>query len=239
MGHKRNTQAHLVLGVVMVFLGIGVISGLFSRVSDLRNVIFSWQMLLIGLGVIFISSKESKHTGYILVAVGVFFIVPEIFNELLDRNDLLYRWKSLFWPVMLIVFGFLIIFKRGKNRQRMGGRTEASEDYLDDVSIFGGGDKIIQSQHFKGGKITNIFGGSKYNLTNVQLAEGVNYLEVIMIFGGSKFIVPEGWDIKLEVTSVFGGFSDRRMRSIIVTDPDRSLVITGITLFGGGEIINY
>lgn len=239
MSHRRNKQTHLVLGGLLIFLGIGVISGLFSRFGDLRGIIFSWQMLLIGLGVIFISSKESKHTGYILVAVGSFFIIPEIFNELLDRNDLLYRWKSLFWPVMLILIGFLIIFNRGKHRHRMGERTESGEDYLDDVSIFGGGDKIIQSQNFKGGRITNIFGGSKYNLTNVHLAEGTNYLEVIMIFGGSKFIVPEGWDIRLEVTSIFGGFSDRRMRSIMVTDPDRSIVITGITLFGGGEIINY
>lgn len=234
MSHRRNTQAHLILGVVLILLGIAVITDLLHIGNwNFRHIIFSWQMLLIGLGVIFISGRESKPTGYILIAVGGFFLIPEVFHDLPNY------WRSLFWPVMLILLGFLIIFYRGKHRPGSSSRSDIGQDYLDDVSIFGGGDKILQSQQFKGGKITNIFGGSKYNLTNVQLAVGTNYLDVIMIFGGSKFIVPEGWDIRLEVTSVFGGFSDKRMRSIMVTDPDRSIVFRGITLFGGGEIVNY
>jgi len=60
-----------------------------------------------------------------------------------------------------------------------------------------------------------------------------------MIFGGSKFVVPDGWDIKLEVTSIYGGFSDKRERSIVVTDPKKQLRITGVAIFGGGELANY
>jgi hypothetical protein len=41
------------------------------------------------------------------------------------------------------------------------------------------------------------------------------------------------------VTSVFGGFSDKRVKSIVVVDNDRSLHITGVCVFGGGEIVNY
>ncbi len=43
----------------------------------------------------------------------------------------------------------------------------------------------------------------------------------------------------MEVTSVFGGFSDKRVKSIVVSDSDRSLHITGVNVFGGGEIVNY
>jgi len=75
-------------------------------------------------------------------------------------------------------------------------------------------------------------------MRKVVLAEGKNYLEVTMIFGGSKFIVPEDWDIKLEITSVFGGFSDKRQRTIVVPDKSRQLVISGVAIFGGGEITN-
>ncbi len=45
--------------------------------------------------------------------------------------------------------------------------------------------------------------------------------------------------MKVEVTSIFGGFSDKRVKSIIVKETDRSLVITGTCIFGGGEIVNY
>jgi hypothetical protein len=60
-----------------------------------------------------------------------------------------------------------------------------------------------------------------------------------MIFGGTKLIVPESWSVKMEVTSVFGGFSDKRIKTMVVTDSDRSLLITGVNVFGGGEIVNY
>ncbi len=115
----------------------------------------------------------------------------------------------------------------------------SSDDVLDDVAVFGGGDRVISSQQFQGGRITNIFGGSKYNMSTAKLAQGRHYLEVVMIFGGSKFIIPENWDVKIEVTSIFGGFSDKRVKSLVSKDQDRTLVITGTTLFGGGEIVNF
>ena len=92
---------------------------------------------------------------------------------------------------------------------------------------------------FDGGKITHIFGGSKIDFSRAKLAPGRHHLELTLIFGGTKLIIPEAWDVKVEVTSVFGGFSDKRIRSIVVADTDRSLVITGSSIFGGGEIVNY
>ena len=45
--------------------------------------------------------------------------------------------------------------------------------------------------------------------------------------------------MKVEVTSVFGGFSDKRVRSIVEKDRTGRLLITGVNVFGGGEIVNY
>ncbi len=239
---KRNKRTHLILGVVLVLFGIAVITNLFDIGNwHIRNIIFSWQMLLVALGVIFISSSDSKPTGYILLAIGGFFLIPEIFHSVSDD------WRRLFWPVMLIVLGLAIIFNRGGYRSgsRRGSgfshrnSTGTENDYLDDVAIFGGGDKNIHSQNFKGGRITHIFGGSKYDFRKAVLAEGTNELELTMLFGGTKLIVPEGWDIKLKMTSIFGGFSDKRTRSIVVVDPDKTLVIKGVNLFGGGDIVNF
>ena len=48
------------------------------------------------------------------------------------------------------------------------------EDYIDEVSIFGGTKKKISAQNFKGGKITTVFGGSEINFLDTQLSnEGV------------------------------------------------------------------
>jgi len=235
---KRSGRAHLLLGIVLMFLGLFLIADLADIVPwRMRDFLFTWQALLIFLGLVFLSNKDNKGTGLILITIGSFFLLPRFF-------DLPNYWRSLFWPSMLILLGLVVIFgsrRHGGGSTFFGGsrRRGSSEDFLDDVDVFGGGDRIINSQNFQGGKITHIFGGSKYDMTNARLAPGNNNLEIVWIFGGSKFIIPEGWNVKVEVTSIFGGFSDKRVRSIVVTDSDRTLVISGQIIFGGGEIVNY
>jgi len=235
---RRSGRAHLLLGIVLMFLGLFFIADLADIIPwRLRDFLFTWQALLIFLGIIFLSNRENKGTGIILIVIGSFFLFP----RLIHVPD---YWRSLFWPSMLILLGLVVIFG---NRRHSGGGTcfgghkkkASSENWLDDVTIFGGGDRIINSQNFQGGKMTHIFGGSKIDFSRAKLAPGKNHLEVIMIFGGTKLILPESWDVRVEVTSVFGGFSDKRIRSIVVADTDSSLHITGVNVFGGGEIVNY
>ncbi len=236
--YKKSGRAHLLLGIVLMFLGLFLIADLADIVPwRMRDFLFTWQALLIFLGLIFLSNKENKGTGVVLIVVGSFFLLPRV----IDVPD---YWRGLFWPAMLIVMGLVVIFgsrRHGSGSTYFGGHKNRAtgEDWLDDVTVFGGGDRIISSQQFEGGKITHIFGGSKMDFSRARLAPGKHYLELTLIFGGTKLIIPESWDVKVEVTSVFGGFSDKRVRSIVVADTDRSLVITGSSIFGGGEIVNY
>jgi len=231
---RRSGRAQLLIGILLMLLGVFIIADMVDAIPwRMRDFLFTWQALLIILGVIFISGRESKPTGFILIAIGAFFLLPKFLT-------LPHYYNSLFWPAILIILGLLVIFGRGRSGQGFGGKVKASsDDYLDDVAIFGGTEKVINSQQFQGGKIVNIFGGSKYDFTNAKLAPGKSGLEITMIFGGSKFIVPEEWDVRIEVTSIFGGFSDKRTRSIVVKDTDRSLTIRGVTIFGGGDIVNF
>jgi len=235
--YKKSGRAHLLLGIVLMFLGLFLIADLADIVPwRMRDFLFTWQALLIFLGLIFLSNKENKGTGVVLIVVGSFFLLPRVM-------DVPHYWRSLFWPAMLIIGGLVVIFgsRRHGSANYFGGHKQKAtgENWLDDVTVFGGGDRIISSQQFEGGKITHIFGGSKIDFSRAKLAPGKHYLELTLIFGGTKLIIPEAWDVKVEVTSVFGGFSDKRIRSIVVTDTDRSLVITGSSIFGGGEIVNY
>jgi predicted membrane protein len=108
------------------------------------------------------------------------------------------------------------------------------------MSIFGGGDRVISSQAFKGGRVTAIFGGSKYNMNSAELAKGRNVIDIFTVFGGCKFIIPEDWEVKIEVSAVFGGFSDKRhIRKDVPRDPSKELIIKGIAIFGGGDIVSF
>jgi len=105
------------------------------------------------------------------------------------------------------------------------------------VAIFGGGEKIITSNNFRGGKLTAIFGGVDLILLNAQLAQGSHQLEVFAMFGGWTLRIPSNWHVKSEVVAIFGGVSDKRyIGPDTVKDNTRQLVIKGFVMFGGGEI---
>jgi predicted membrane protein len=188
---------------------------------------------LLGLGALFFFGKDDKTTGVVLMAVGGVFLMPLMF-------DWSFNWRGLFWPVILIAIGVVVIRKRNvcdfTNRSEIGSDT----DYIDDINIFGGGEKIINNKNFKGGKVTCIFGGTELNLLNSELAEGTNIIDVIAMFGGCVIIVPSDWDVRVEVTAVLGGVVDKRNHTPnYIVEPKKELIIKGTVAFGGCEIKSH
>ncbi len=240
---KRHEKRHEIrknrvgiLGLVLIVAGLLIIGEQFEMFPyRVRDILFTWQALLIALGLIFASRRDGRLTGLILILIGGFFLLPRF--TVLPVSTL-----KLFWPVLLIFFGLVILFKAAFGRGRGFGISASSTDgdVIEDVNVFGGHDRIITSENFRGGEVINVFGGGKYNMLQSKLAPGKNVIEVVMVFGGSKFIVPPGWDVKVEVAGVFGGFSDKRnITGDEVYDPSRTLVFKGIAIFGGGELSSY
>jgi len=229
---NQRSNKRAFLGVMLVLVGIVVIvANLNLFPFGLRPILFSWPTLLILLGLFFLLSREAKATGWILILVGGIFMIPRMWH------DVPWGWHELFWPTLLVGLGAILIV-RGVTRRREG--VDVGSDYIDDMSFFGGGDRVISSQDFKGGRVTAIFGGSKYNLTNAELAKGRNVLDIFTVFGGCKLIVPQEWEVKIEVSAIFGGFSDRRhIRKDIPRDPSKELIIKGVAIFGGGDIVSF
>jgi predicted membrane protein len=219
-------------GVALIILGgLFLLENLGLIPFELRHYIFRWQGILIIIGTIILISNPRKNAGWILISIGVFFLLPEI---------LYIPWFKVrtFWPVLLIVLGFLYIIRQRGHETPFGQKTDGSMDFLDDTNVFGGGDVVITSNNFKGGKITSVFGGSNYDLTSAKLSEGTNVIDFFAMFGGGTFIVPSDWNIKLDVTTIFGGFSDKRRVAAdpSLSDPSKELYIKGFVLFGGGEL---
>jgi len=229
-GDKTNKRA--ILGVILVLVGIVVIIANLNIVPlGFKPVIFSWPAILILVGIFFLLSRESKATGWILILVGGVFMLPRMGLEVP------WGWQELIWPAILVGLGAILITRGlGRKRDDMGG----GPDFIDDMSIFGGGDRVISSRAFRGGRITAIFGGSKYNMMSAELAKGRNIIDIFTVFGGAKFIIPEDWEVRIEVFAIFGGFSDKRhIRKEIPRDPTKELIIKGIAIFGGGDIVSF
>ncbi len=231
---KKQGKSRAVVGIALLLIGITLIANQFNVIPyRIKDVLFTWQAILILVGVVILSRKENNLSGYILIGIGVFFLVPEYVN-------LPFEYRGLIWPVFIVLMGILLIFR--STSIFSGERIERgfTDDYIDDLNVFGGHNRKINSMGFRGGKITSAFGGGTYDLTSAQLAPGTNVLDLVTIFGGSKLIVPIDWDIVVEVSAIFGGFNDKRGKLPQQTSSsDKKLVIKGVAIFGGGEINSY
>ncbi len=223
-----------IVGVILVIIGLFLVlrnTGVFPGFID--HIIFSWPMLLVAIGLVMTLGSSEKTKGVIVMAVGGFFLLPRIFSETFYNYN-------MFWPSIFIIIGIIFIVSRRKAGGPVLTKGISGDDYIDFVHIFSGGERQIISQNFRGGKLTAIFGGSEIDLTRATLAPGRNTIEIACIFGGTTIIVPDDWNVKLEVTPILGGFNDsRRLISGTPVDPGRQLVITGVVIFGGGEIKSY
>ena len=219
------------LGVALIIVGaLFLLENMGLIHLDLRYYLFRWQGILIMIGTIILISDPRRPAGWILISIGGFFLIPEV----LDLHWFRFR---TYWPLLLIIFGFIYIIRQRGHETPIGQKPDGSMDFLDDTNVFGGGDIMINTKNFRGGKITSIFGGSNYNFSNAGLAEGNNVIDLFFMFGGGTFYIPADWSIKSDVSAIFGGFSDKRRSDIeLASDPEKVLYIKGFVLFGGGEI---
>jgi predicted membrane protein len=216
----------IAVGAILILARTGFIPGFLS------DVLISWPMLLIAIGVYSLLKHSGSTTGVVLILIGGFFIMPKL--------DIIPNFSfHVYWPVILIVIGIYLIynfmFNSKKTIDETFNHTEVSnDDFFEDSNIFGGGHRIITSQNLRGGKVSCIFGGTK-----IELAEGKNIINTNVAFGGIEIIVPAAWHVSSELQPIFGGVSDKRMVNHEYQSSTKELVLRGGVIFGGVEIKNY
>ncbi len=256
---KKSNSSAIVkgmgLGLILVLIGALMLLFNFGALPhELKRVVFSWQMLLIAIG-IYNLIKRQLTSAIILILIGTFFIVPRIVRQFpnsfpgLDEN-----FTAIYWPLLLIVAGVLLIASRffsplRWNKEFHRGSSDYTYKYKGKIeynyhgggfeknSIFGSGQHIVLDPEFKGGEVNAIFGGVTLDLRKTNLPEGISFLEINAIFGGVTLYVPSNWLVEMNMDSVFGGFEDKRMLSDEI-DTTRKLVVKGSCIFGGGELRN-
>lgn len=136
--------------------------------------------------------------------------------------------------ILLIAFGIKLVL-RGKDEKGSDfkvSKSTSSEDYMNEVNIFSAINKSVNSENFKGGKITMIFSGGRIDLSKSKTTEKFINIEAISIFGGVDIIIPKGWKVSSQGTSIVGGFDIK----VEDSEGESTLNIEGLALFGGVKI---
>jgi predicted membrane protein len=234
----KNTDSKIIAGILLILIGLFAISGnFFGLPFHFTHYIFSMPGIMMIIGIFVLINHNDSFLGVVLVGAGGFWFLSRY-------SDIPIKYYFFeYWPILLILFGISLIFKRNGHKQNVFDESNTSKldmDYLDDVAIFSSSRKAINSQNFQGGKVTVIFGGSDLDLHEANLAEGTNFLNVTAIFGGIDIIVPRDWKVITNVTSLFGGVDDKRIiNPNQVYEGNKVLIIKGLVLFGGCELKNY
>lgn len=252
--NSSSRNSGLWIGLIVVSVGVFLFLDRLDFVL-FPHWLFSWEVLLIVIGLAVGIKSNFKSIGWlVLVFIGSFFLLDDIagFEYL----------RPYAFPIGVIVVGLFLIVRsatrssvkyeqnkiaaNADNTSRatgifggdeQHGNAGSLEDYVDLLAVFGGIKKRIFSKTFKGGKATNIFGGTEIDLTQADI-EGTAVLDVVQAFGGVKLIVPANWEVKSDITSILGGVDDKRNTSTAPSS-GKKLILTGTCIFGGVDIKSF
>lgn len=241
------------MGVVLFLAGLALLA--YKMGAPLPAGLFTWPMILILVGLaIGIKDRFQNPGAWILLLIGSIFLA--------DMNFPGFDARRYIGPIILIGIGLIFIFRPshrhpsgwgGCNRRRLpndslgekftnepgaNSGSGADEEYINVNSVFGGVKKFIVSKNFKGGSVVTFMGGAELNLQQADIQHPI-ILELNNVFGGTKLVVPSNWDVKNEVTAIFGGVDDKRNPSSLTPEPGKVILVKGTSLFGGIEISSY
>lgn len=214
------------VGLLLIVFGLGFL----LHETDVWNFygILSlwWPVVFIIVGFIqLINFSYSRGIGLIFITVGSLLLANQFFDIGIEN----------FWPIIMIVVGLIFLFS-----QFRFGPSRHTEDTVNVLSLFSGAEIICQSQDFKGGHVSAVFGGAEINLQNIKLSQEGPVLDLLAAFGGVTLIVPEHIHVQVSGIPILGGWDNKtRRRSSNDNVKDAPILrINCLTAFGGVEIKN-
>lgn len=247
MMESRKSDKRLYFGVILIALGLILILERLNLIPEsVADILISWQMLLVGIGVLSLIGGN-RTAGTILIIIGGTFLIPQLITV---PHEL----RRIYFPLILVGVGVAILLRQ-RDHQKIQGNydpiinapeekrnaTYDSFNTFDDFVIFGGREIFVNSQNLAGGKATSIFGGIEFDLRKAGLQPGGAVIDCVSVFGGCGFKIPMDWNVRNEVTTIFGAFTDKRGDTYNdrYYDPSKTIVIKGVSIFGGIEVKHF
>ena len=256
MTQRKSSAAGWLPGIILVAIGIGL---LFNKalLFDTLRIVFRtldnwWPMFYVALGLVWLLvwRPRRKVIPMLLVVGGVIAQIGEL------RIFPWWTWRQM-WPLILVVMGAWLLYLRMRSPRpapdaaeaTSGTPKEISGEAVDSFVIFGGLERALTSQTFRGGEATAVFGGIDLDLRRARLAPGDQRMKLFALCGGIELVVPEDLPVVLQGTPILGSIEDSRkaeapaakevtaadLAATPVTPPAR-LIIDGFAMFGGIEV---
>jgi len=227
---KPRSSAVLISGIAFLLLGVSWLLRRLEIDIQLPDWVLSWQMFLIVLGVIFSTNSEKKSFGLVIMGIGTLFLA-------LDLLDFTYEFWRLLWPILLIATGISMLIKYF--RPIANKNSEEKLGPLICTAILSGIKKAPTHEKFSNGDFNCIMGGIDVSLLASHLEDGFAEIDIYNLMGGIKIMVPASWTVRFETQNILGGAEEKRRNPGVIPDPNQVLVVKGMNIMGGIEVISY
>ena len=221
---KSNQQSWIAIAVII----IGAIFLLQSlNIMHLGHFVGNWWPIILIVGGFLKLQNDDRRNGAILFIVGLVLL-----SATLDFIN----WGSIFklWPLAILYVGVSMLLKaKGKPGLSFSTVSSIDNDFVNATAIFGGVEKSIHSDNFKGANIMALFGGVEIDLTEAKAVESGCVLNVTALFGGAELRVPKNWNVIVTGAPIFGGVEDKSKGG---TEDAINVTLNCTVAFGGLEI---
>ena len=241
---RRTRPPGMAAGLILIALGTLFLLGHMGFVDTARLWKF-WPLIIVVVGLVKFFKERSQVGGAITIVVGVML-------QLSQLGYLQLSWGSM-WPLILIAAGIAMIWSRFEMPKFPTppvdagvagiGTVSGTSGYetLNEYALFGGIERRMHTNSFRGGSIVSVFGGVEVDFLSADIEgqEAVIYVEAI--FGGIELRVPERWKVVFQGQSIFGGYSDETRPPLADTPgsaPRKTLILRGKAVFGGINVKN-
>lgn len=219
---ENISLSRLSFGVGVIVVGVAALLGAFNVINFNELISTYWPLLPMIAGLVLLADNARQN--YLWAGLLLLIGAVALFNTL-DIVDV--NFWQLFWPLLLIVFGWSVLTQRA--------RVVATS--ADNVSaILSGAENKNRSQDYKGGKVTTILGGASVDLSKADIKKEAT-LEILTVMGGIELRVPEHWEVRTSVMPILGGAENKTSSPTSKTKAP-VLNVIGTALMGGIEIKN-
>jgi predicted membrane protein len=215
------------IGLLLLLDNLGIV-----RFHDIWQY---WPVLLIVWGVSHILSSRNAFSyawGGVIALIGALF--------LLNNLDIVFFNFHLIWPLIIIAVGVgMLLHAFERQHYGMAGGPPSSDPMAEGFAIFGNTKRRVDSQDFRGGKASSVFGEVIFDLRSATMVVDEAVIDLDVVFGAVKIFVPQTWLVQVKAVTVFGGVEDKTLPPR--PDPNVKtphLIVAGNVVFGGISLYN-